>query len=52
MLKITWKKRAIVLSNKKYEIIEQKEIRRLVVRRNLLFTTDIDKDVNPMDSKE
>ena len=49
---IAWKKRAIVLSNKKYEIIEEKEIQRLVVWMNLFFITDIDKHVRPKDRKE
>ena len=49
---ITWKKRAIVLSNKKYEMIEQKEIKMLLIRKNLFFTTDIDKHVRPRDRKE
>ena len=52
ILNITWKKRAIVLSNKKYEIIEHKEIQKLVVRKNLFFMTDIDKNVKPKDRKE
>ena len=30
ILIITWKRRAIVLSNKKYEIIEHKEMQKLV----------------------
>ena len=49
---IVWKKRAIVLSNKKYEIIEQKQIKRLAVWINLFFITDIDKNVSPKDRKE
>ena len=52
ILKITWKKRAIVLSNKKYEIIEQKEMQRLVIWINLFFITDIDKHVRPKDRNE
>ena len=49
---ITWKRRAIVLSNKKYEIIEHKEIQKLVFWINLFFITDIDKHVRPKDRKE
>ena len=49
---MTWKRRAIVLSNKKYEIIEHKETQKLAVRINLFFTTDIDKHVRPKDRKE
>ena len=41
MLIITWKRRAIDLSNKKYEIIENKEMQKLVIWINLLFTTDM-----------
>ena len=52
ILIITWKKRAICLSNKKYEIIEQKEIQMLVIRKNLFFITDIDKNVRPKDRNE
>ena len=52
ILIIIWKKRAIVLSNKKYEIIEQKVIQRLNIRKNLFFTTEIDKNVRPNDKKE
>jgi len=52
ILIIIWKKRAIVLSNKKYEIIEQKLIQRLNIRKNLFFTTEIDKNVRPNDKKE
>ena len=52
ILKITWKKRAIVLSNNKYEIIEQKEIQILDICINLFFITDIDKQVRPKDRKE
>ena len=48
----TWKKRAIGLPNKKYEIIEHKEMQILVIRINLFFTTDIDKHVRPKDRKE
>ena len=40
------------LLNKKYEVIEQKEMNRLVVCMNLLFITDIDKNVRPKDRKE
>jgi len=50
-LMMAWKKRAIVLSNKKYEIIEEKEIQRLVAWMNLFFITDIDKNVRPKDRK-
>ena len=49
---ITWKSRAIDLSNKKYEIIEHKEMQILVVWINLFFITDIDKHVSPKDRKE
>ena len=49
---ITWKSRAIVLPNKKYEIIEHKEIQILVFWKNLFFITDIDKHVRPKDRKE
>ncbi len=52
ILKITWKKSAIVLSNNKYEIIEQKEIQILDICINLFFITDIDKQVRPKDRKE
>ena len=52
ILIITWKKRAICLSNKEYEIIEQKEIQMLVIRKNLFLITDIDKNVRPKDRKE
>ena len=52
ILIITWKRRAIVLSNKKYEIIEHKEIQKLVFWINLFFITDIDKNVRPKDRKE
>ena len=52
ILIITWKKRAICLSNKKYEIIEQKEKQMLVIRKNLFFITDIDKNVRPKDRNE
>ena len=52
ILIITWKKRAIVLSNKKYEIIEQKEMQKLVFWKNLFFITDTDKHVKPKDRKE
>ena len=48
----TWKKRAIGLLNKKYEIIEHKEMEILVIWINLSFTTDIDKHVRPRDRKE
>ena len=52
ILIIIWKRRAIDLSNKKYEIIEHKEMQKLVVWINLLFITDIDKHVRPKDRKE
>ena len=52
VLIITWKKRAIVLSNKKYETIEKNEMQMLIVRINLFFITDIDKHVRPRDKKE
>ena len=52
ILIITWKRRAIVLSNKKYEIIEHKEMKKLVDLINLFFITDIDKHVRPKDRKE
>ena len=52
ILTITWKRRAIDLSNKKYEIIEHKEMQKLVVWINLFFITDIDKHVSPKDKKE
>ena len=52
ILKITWKKRAMVLSNKKYEIIEHKAMQKFVDWINLLFITDIDKHVSPKDRKE
>jgi len=52
ILIITWKRRVIVLSNKKYEIIEHKEIQILVFWINLFFITDIDKHVRPKDRKE
>ena len=42
----------MVLSNKKYEIIEQKDMKRLVFLINLFFITDIDKQVRPKDRKE
>ena len=48
----TWKKRATVLSNKKYEMIAQKEMQILVATRNLFLITDIDKHVRPKDRKE
>ena len=49
---MTWKRRAIVLPNKKYEIIEHIEIQKLVFWKNLFFITDIDKNVRPKDRKE
>ena len=52
ILIIIWKRRAILLSNKKYEIIEHKEIQKLVAWINLFFITDIDKHVRPKDRKE
>ena len=52
ILIITWKRRAIVLSNKKYEIIENKEMQKLVFWINEFFITDIDKHVRPKDRKE
>ena len=52
ILIITWKRRAIVLSNRKYEIIELKEMQKLVFWINLFFITDIDKHVRPRESKE
>ena len=51
-LTIAWKKRAIVLPNTKYEIIEQKRMQMFVLRRKLFFITDIDKHVRPKDKKE
>ena len=42
----------MVLLNKKYEIIEKIEIKRFVLRINLFFTTDVDKNVKPKDRKE
>ena len=33
-------------------MIEQKEMQMLVVRKNLFFTTEIDKNVSPKDRKE
>ncbi len=44
--------RAIPLLNKKYEITEQKQMQMLVVRKNLFFTTDMDKNVRPRDKRE
>ena len=52
ILIITWKRRAIVLLNKKYEIIEHREIQKLVFWINLFLITDIDKHVRPKDRKE
>ena len=49
---MTWKRRAIDLSNKKYEIIEHKEMQKLVFWKNKFFVTDIDKHVRPKDRKE
>ena len=52
ILIITWKRSAIVLSNKKYEIIEHKEMQKLVLKKKLFFITDTDKHVRPKDRKE
>jgi len=52
MLIITWKRREIVLSNKRYEIIEHKEMQKFVFWINLFLITDIDKHVSPKDKKE
>ena len=52
ILIITWKKRLMDLSNKKYEIIEHKEMQKLVFWINLFLITDIDKHVRPKDKKE
>ena len=52
ILIMIWKKRAIGLLNKKYEIIEQKEMQILLIWKNLFFTTDIDKHVRPKDKNE
>ena len=52
ILMMIWKKRAIGLLNKKYEIIEKKEMQILLIWINLFFTTDIDKHVSPKDRKE
>ncbi len=49
---MTWKIRAMVLPNKKYEIIEHKEIQKLVAWINLFFITDIERHVRPKDRKE
>ena len=49
---MTWKRRAIDLSNKKYEIIEHKEMQKLDFWINLFFIIDIDKHVKPKDRKE
>ena len=51
ILIITWKRRAIVLSNIKYESIEHKQMKKLVVWINLFFITDIDKNVRPKERK-
>ena len=48
----TWKKRAIGLTNNKYEIIEHKEMEIFVIWIDLFFTTDIDRHVRPSDRKE
>ena len=52
VLIITWKRRVIDLSNKKYEIIENKEMQKLVAWINLFFITDIEKHVRPKERKE
>ena len=52
ILIITWKRREIVLSKEKYEIIEHKEIQILAFWINLFLITDIDKHVRPKDRKE
>ena len=52
ILIITCKKRATVLSNKKYEIIEHKEMKKLVDWIKWFLITDIDKHVKPKDRKE
>ena len=52
ILIIAWKKRAIVLSNKKYEIIEQIVMQRLDVLTIVFFVIDIDKNVSPKDRNE
>ena len=52
ILMMIWKKRAIGLLNKKYEIIEQEEMQILLIWKNLFFTTDIDKNVRPKDRNE
>ena len=52
MLITTWKRRERDLSNKNYEIIEHKEMQKLVFWINLFFITDIDKHVRPKDRKE
>jgi hypothetical protein len=49
---MTWKIRVMVLPNKKYEIIEHKEIQKLVAWINLFFITDIERHVRPKDRKE
>ena len=49
---MTWKIRAMVLPNKKYEIIEHREMQKEVVWINLFLITDIDKHVRPKDKKE
>jgi len=45
-------KPVVVLSNNEYEIIEHKEMQKLVIWINLFFTTDVDKHVSPKDRKE
>ena len=52
ILIVTWKKREIVLLNKKYDAIAQKAMQRLVVLINLFLITDVDKKVKPKDRKE
>ena len=52
ILIITWKRRAIVLPNKRYVIIEHKEMQKLIFWINFFFITDIDKHVRPKDRKE
>ena len=52
ILIMIWKIRAIALLNKKYEIIEQKEMQIPLIWKNLFLTTDIDKHVSPKDRNE
>ena len=42
----------MVLSKKKYEMIEQNKINILALTKKIFFTTDIDKNVTPVDKKE